>query len=45
MYIEIEAGGLITLDGLDNVSANRLDAKSPKSPDNGGKLPFYVPVE
>ena len=36
-----ETGGVITLDGLDEESANRLDTELPKSLDDGGKLPSY----
>ena len=47
VYVVTKAGGIITLDVLDDVSADRLDTELPKSPDDGGtcKLPLCVPGE
>ena len=40
VYVVTKTGGLITLDGLDDVSADCLDTEFP---DDGGKLPLCVP--
>ena len=47
VYVVTKTGGVVTLDVLDDKSANRLDTELPKSPDDGGtcKLPLCVPGE
>ena len=43
IYVVTKTGGVITLDGLDDVSADRLDTELPKSPNNEGKLHTVCP--